>query len=145
MSGSKVLLVEDDLRQRKIMKKWLTKSGYSCIEANDGVEALEQFEKHNGDIKLVILDVMMPRMDGISLIKEIRAKAISTAPVIMCTGADPTTLESLDVFAMFTKPVDMNAFMEKVKKAFYFGQNQATIMGKVHKLSALLNSATFAI
>jgi two-component system response regulator ResD len=126
-----ILIVEDEKPIRDLIKKWLVKAGYNCIEASDGVEALERFREYNGDIKLVILDIMMPRMDGIELLHEIREESISKAPVIICTGSDIKKLSHLDVFAIFSKPIDHKEFMEKVERGMFFGSKQTTIMEKI--------------
>ena len=133
-----VLIVEDDQRQRKIIKKWLELDGYSCVEASDGIEALSRFEEYNGNIKIIILDVKMPRMNGLELLTHIRSNAISSAPVIICTGVDKDQLESLDIFAIFEKPINRNEFLGQVDRAFYFGTNRTSIMCKMRRLSEVI-------
>ena len=72
MDKLKILVVDDESRMRKLVKDFLFKSNYEVIEAQDGVQALDIFFEHN-DIALVILDVMMPNMDGWDVCREIRA------------------------------------------------------------------------
>ena len=70
---------------RKLVRDFLTKSGYEVLEAGDGSEALDIFfDEHNSDIALLILDVMMPKMDGWQVCKEIRQ--YSKVPIIMLTA-----------------------------------------------------------
>ena len=114
--------------------------GYECTEASDGVEALERFAEFNGNIKLVILDIRMPNMNGLEFLTKIREEAISTAPVIICTGVGPDELEHLDIFAMFEKPVNHTAFLDKVHRALYFGKRRTTIMTKIRQMSAAIQS-----
>lgn len=83
MDKLKILVVDDESRMRKLVKDFLTKSNYEVIEAEDGARALDIFFEHN-DIALIILDVMMPNMDGWSVCKEIRA--YSKVPIIMLTA-----------------------------------------------------------
>lgn len=83
MDKLKILVVDDESRMRKLVKDFLSKSNYEVIEAQDGVAALDIFFEHN-DIALIILDVMMPNMDGWNVCREIRA--YSKVPIIMLTA-----------------------------------------------------------
>lgn len=83
MDKLKILVVDDESRMRKLVKDFLTKSNYEVIEAEDGAMALDIFFEHN-DIDLIILDVMMPKMDGYAVCREIRA--YSKVPIIMLTA-----------------------------------------------------------
>ena len=83
MGQLKILVVDDESRMRKLVKDFLTKSGYTVIEAGDGSEALDIFFEQK-DIALILLDVMMPKLDGWQVCKEIRA--YSKVPIIMLTA-----------------------------------------------------------
>ena len=83
MAELKVLVVDDEARMRKLVKDFLVKKDYKVIEAGDGEEAVELFFK-NKDIALVILDVMMPKMNGWEVCREIRK--YSKVPIIMLTA-----------------------------------------------------------
>lgn len=83
MEKLKILVVDDEARMRKLVSDFLTKSGYEVLEAGDGNEALDIFFKQK-DIALVILDVMMPKMDGWQTCREIRQ--YSKVPIIMLTA-----------------------------------------------------------
>lgn len=83
METKKILVVDDESRMRKLVRDFLVKSGYSVIEASDGSEAMDKFYEHK-DIAMVILDVMMPKMDGWEVCKEIRRT--SKVPIIMLTA-----------------------------------------------------------
>ena len=83
MEQLKILVVDDESRMRKLVKDFLTKSGYAVIEAQDGSEALDLFFAQK-DIALVLLDVMMPKTDGWQVCREIRA--YSKVPIIMLTA-----------------------------------------------------------
>ena len=72
MERLKVLVVDDESRMRKLVRDFLTKAGYDVLEAGDGEEALDIFFKQK-DIALIVLDVMMPRMDGWQVCREVRA------------------------------------------------------------------------
>lgn len=83
MDRIKILVVDDESRMRKLIKDFLEREGYKILEAADGVEAVELFYE-NQDIALIILDVMMPRMDGWAVCKEIRQRSV--VPVMMLTA-----------------------------------------------------------
>ena len=83
MDGLKVLMVDDESRMRKLVSDFLTRKGYQVIEAGDGEEAIDKFYEDK-DISLVILDVMMPKMNGWDACKEIRKN--SNVPIIMLTA-----------------------------------------------------------
>ncbi len=83
MADLKVLVVDDEDRMRKLVKDFLVKKEYLVLEAADGEEALEIFYENN-DISLVLLDVMMPKLDGFQVLREIRKD--SKVPVIMLTA-----------------------------------------------------------
>lgn len=84
MNNATILVVDDESRMRKLIKDFLVKKDYSILEAENGEEALEEFEEKKDTIKLVILDVMMPKLDGWSVLRRIRQT--STVPVIMLTA-----------------------------------------------------------
>ena len=79
----KILVADDESRMRKLVRDFLVKAGYEVIEAKDGEEALDLFYKDN-KVDLIILDVMMPKIDGFGVLKEIREN--SRVPVIMLTA-----------------------------------------------------------
>ena len=83
MDALKILVVDDEARMRKLVKDFLTNKGFTVIEAGDGEEAIDIFFKEK-DISLVILDVMMPKMDGWQVCREIRET--SKVPIIMLTA-----------------------------------------------------------
>ena len=83
MENVKILVVDDETRMRKLVKDFLTKEGYTVLEAGDGEEAMDIFYEDK-NISLIILDVMMPKMDGWAVLREIRE--YSEVPVIMLTA-----------------------------------------------------------
>lgn len=83
MEKVKILVVDDESRMRKLVKDFLSREGYTVLEAADGVEAMDIFYEDK-DIAMIILDVMMPRMDGWQVCREIRES--SKVPVIMLTA-----------------------------------------------------------
>ena len=83
MDKIKILVVDDESRMRKLVKDFLGREGYQVLEAGDGMEAMEVFYDEK-DIALIILDVMMPRMDGWQVCREVRQS--SKVPIIMLTA-----------------------------------------------------------
>ena len=79
----KILIADDEARMRKLVRDFLTRAGYEVLEAADGEEAVDLFYSQK-DIVLLILDVMMPRLDGYGVTKEIRK--VSQVPIIMLTA-----------------------------------------------------------
>lgn len=83
MEQLKILVVDDEARMRKLVKDFLSVKGFSVIEAGDGEEAVDLFFAEK-DISLILLDVMMPKMDGWEVVKTIRK--YSQVPIIMLTA-----------------------------------------------------------
>ncbi len=84
MVNNCVLIVDDELRMRKLIKDFLSAKGYSILEAEDGEKALEVFKNNKNKISLILLDVMMPKLDGWSVLRQIRQD--SKVPIIMLTA-----------------------------------------------------------
>ena len=80
MIMKKVMIIEDDVNISKLLKLYLEKEGYSCSSYTNPLEALENFDKEKPNI--VLLDIMLPEMDGYDVCKTIRQK--SNVPIIMC-------------------------------------------------------------
>ena len=83
MDKIKILVVDDEARMRKLVKDFLSIKGYQVLEAGDGEEAVDLFFQQK-DIALILLDVMMPKMDGWEVVKTIRK--YSQVPIIMLTA-----------------------------------------------------------
>ena len=79
----KILVVDDESRMRKLVKDFLEREGFEVLEAGDGMEAMEIFYEEK-EIALIILDVMMPKMDGWQVCREVRQS--SKVPIIMLTA-----------------------------------------------------------
>ncbi len=116
MDGLKILVVDDEERMRKLVKDFLSKEGFNVMEASDGDEAVDIFYE-NQDIALIILDVMMPRMDGWEVCKEIRE--YSKVPIIMLTARDSENDElnsfNLGVDEFIAKPFSPKILVARVQ------------------------------
>lgn len=84
MNNVTVLVVDDEARMRKLISDFLKQKEFSVIEAEDGEKALEIFEENKNKIGLILLDVMMPKLDGWSVLRQIRQD--SKVPIIMLTA-----------------------------------------------------------
>ena len=84
MEDMTILIVDDEQRMRKLIKDFLVKENYKVLEAVDGEDAIEVFLEKKNKINLVLLDVMMPKVDGWTVLREIRKE--SNIPVIMLTA-----------------------------------------------------------
>ncbi len=116
MESRKILVVDDEARMRKLVKDFLTMHGYTVVEAGDGEEAIDVFFADK-DIDLVILDVMMPRLDGWEVTKEIRRT--SDVPIIMLTAKDSERDElqgfDLGVDEYISKPFSPKILVARVE------------------------------
>jgi DNA-binding response OmpR family regulator len=116
METLKILVVDDESRMRKLVHDFLAKAGYKILEAGDGVEALDLFYANN-DIALVILDVMMPKLNGYEVLKEIRG--CSKVPVVMLTarGEEQDELKGfeLGVDEYISKPFSPKILVARVQ------------------------------
>lgn len=112
----KILVVEDDENTRKLMCAVLKQGGYETLQAEDGVAALEVMDKHHVD--LVILDLMMPNMDGYELTKQIRI-SWETLPLLMVTAKQEPKDKRQGFLCgtddYMTKPVDEQEMLLRIK------------------------------
>ena len=110
-----IMIVEDDANQRKLMSAVLEQYGYNVIQAFDGVDALDQLDKKHVD--LIILDIMMPRMDGFELTETLRQSGCNV-PILMVT-AKQSPVDKRKGFIIgtddyMTKPVDEEEMVLRV-------------------------------
>lgn len=89
----KILIADDEDRMRRLVSDFLKRQGYEVFEAVDGKEALNCFEQKINELDLIILDVMMPKIDGLQVLKEIRS--VSQIPIIMLTAKSQESDELL--------------------------------------------------
>ena len=119
MERLKILVVDDESRMRKLVKDFLVKNNYEVMEAEDGSAALDIFFRQK-DIALVILDVMMPKVDGWEVCREIRA--YSKVPIIMLTAKSDERDElqgfQLGVDEYISKPFSPKILVARVGSDF---------------------------
>ena len=116
MNDLKILVVDDESRMRKLVRYFLVKDGYSVVEAADGEEAVDVFMSDK-DISLIILDVMMPKLDGYGVAEEVRK--MSDVPIIMLTAKSDERDElrgfDLGIDEYITKPFSPRILVARVE------------------------------
>lgn len=116
MEGLKILVVDDEARMRKLVRDFLSIKGFSVVEAADGEEALDRFFEQK-DIALILLDVMMPKLDGWEVLKTIRK--YSQIPILMLTarGEESDELQGfrLGVDEYISKPFSPKILVARVE------------------------------
>ena len=115
MAKNKILVADDESRMRKLIKDYLVREDYEVIEAEKGEQALDMFYM-DSEISLIILDVMMPKVDGFAVLKEIRET--SSIPVLMLTakGEENDVLNGFELGAdeYINKPFSPKILMARV-------------------------------
>lgn len=113
-----ILVVDDELRMRKLVKDFLKQKNYNILEAEDGELALKLFQENKNRIDLVLLDVMMPKLDGWSVLRQIR-QLDKSIPVIMLTARSEEQDElfgfELGVDEYITKPFSPKILVARVE------------------------------
>ncbi|MDO5391146.1 MAG: response regulator transcription factor [Eubacteriales bacterium] len=136
MDKLKILVVDDESRMRKLVRDFLTKKDFTVIEAEDGAQAVDIFFE-NKDISLIILDVMMPKMDGWQVCREIRQ--YSKVPIIMLTARSDERDEllgfELGVDEYISKPFSPKILVARVeailRRTSLAEQNEALTAGGI--------------
>ena len=136
MDKIKILVVDDEARMRKLVKDFLSIKGYQVLEAGDGEEAVDLFFQQK-DIALILLDVMMPKMDGWEVVKTIRK--YSQVPIIMLTarGEESDELQgfNLGVDEYISKPFSpkiLVARVEAILRRSNGGSQDVIDVGSIH-------------
>ena len=117
MENKCILIVDDESRIRKLIKDFLSKEGYKTLEAQDGEEALNVYSENSEKISLILLDVMMPKLDGWSVLRQIRQS--SKVPIIMLTARGEEQDElfgfELGVDEYISKPFSPKLLVARIK------------------------------
>ncbi len=145
MDKVKILVVDDESRMRKLVSDFLVRKDYQVVEASDGQEAVDIFFEQN-DIKLIILDVMMPKMDGREVLREIRN--YSKVPVIMLTakGEEQDELDGFELGAdeYISKPFSPKILVARVD-ALLRRSNIITEEAKIEAGGIVLDKASHTV
>ena len=133
MEAPKILVVDDESRMRKLVKDFLEKKNFRVLEAGDGEEAMDIFYEEK-DIALLILDVMMPKMDGWEVCREIRKN--SKVPIIMLTARGDERDEllgfDLGVDEYISKPFSPKILVARVNAIL----RRANVIGESNEINA---------
>ena len=117
MENITILIIDDESRMRKLVKDFLIKENCNVLEAEDGEIALDIFEENKEKINLILLDVMMPKLDGWSVLRQIRQT--SKVPVIMLTARGEESDElfgfELGVDEYISKPFSPKILIARIK------------------------------
>ena len=137
MKGSKILLVDDEVVFTGNMSKLLTTRGYRVIAVNSGDSAIQALEKEDFDV--VVLDLKMPGMDGITTLKEIKKLGLFTETLILTGhGSIDTALEAikLGAYEYLTKPCEIDELVDKIEGAWgkKDGEVKKDIQDKIRKV-----------
>ena len=114
-----ILLVEDEEGLRALNARGLASRGYTVLEAGNGVEALDLFNEHEGKVDLVVSDVVMPEMDGPTLLKELRAINPNLKIIFVSGYAEEAFSKSLpegQQFSFLPKPFTLKQLVGAVKE-----------------------------
>ena len=118
MNDITILIVDDESRMRKLIKDFLIKKNYNILEAEDGEKALKVYSENKNKIKLILLDVMMPKLDGWSVLRQIRQES-KTLPIVMLTARAEEQDElfgfELGVDEYITKPFSPKRLVARVE------------------------------
>ncbi len=130
MNNRKILVVEDNLDIQELVKEFLLSEEYIVDTASDGLEGIEKFNK--GEYDLIILDIMLPKLDGYGVCKMIRSK--SKVPIIMLTALNEESDEikgfELNIDDYITKPFSFNILIKRVEAVLrrVYGSDKENIL-----------------
>lgn len=141
----RILIADDDANIAELIALYLTKEGYETRKAGDGREALQLVQTFNPD--LIILDIMMPEMDGYEVCREVRKE--STTPIIMLTAKGETfdKVLGLELGAddYMVKPFDTKELVARVKAVLRRMENKETNMKKISFDNLTINLSNYSV
>ena len=116
---SLVLIAEDEPASRSLLHRYLSMEGYAVISAADGAEALEEFRRSPKQVALCLIDLHLPGLDGVSLIREIR-KISRSVPIFLMSGLseEEDSLEDVrdEILKRFVKPFDWQTLLHQIRR-----------------------------
>lgn len=127
-----ILIIDDDLFNRKFLKKCFSEFGLNSLTAGNGIEGLEVLRKHHSTIKTITIDIEMPKLNGYQFAEIVKGnEQLQNIPIIFITSKNErhNILKALDLFAYdyFIKPVDPQFIYYKVRNAVNFYNNHLTL------------------
>jgi DNA-binding response OmpR family regulator len=125
-AGLHVLVADDDPAIRMLVQRVLVRQGYEVSTATDGADAIVQLDQKRFD--LLVLDLMMPRVDGIGVIAYLQKRGTTTPPILVMTAAAPDVLRRLPhdrIAKIITKPFDLEELLRDASEAIQRSAAQA--------------------
>lgn len=142
---AKILIVDDDLHIRELIHVILSKEGFEIIESTDGEAALSILEKEKVD--LIILDIMMPKMDGWTFCQEVRSYYSDTLPILMLTAKGETAqkVRGFDIGAddYLVKPFEVAELVARIK--VLLKRYQITVSNRIEIGNVVINRASYTV
>lgn len=140
-----ILIIEDEQAIQNIIKAFLEDAGYMAVLANDGVDGIEKFHKYNPD--LVLLDLMLPKVDGFAVCEMIRKE--SKVPIIMLTALDDDTsqMKGFDVLAddYITKPFSMPLVVRRIEAVLRRTDGQTQDLSVIQYKNIRLDTESYEV
>ena len=134
MGDATILIVDDESRMRKLIKDFLIQKNFSILEAEDGEKALKVYEENKEKISLILLDVMMPKLDGWSVLRNIRQEN-KKLPIIMLTARAEEQDElfgfELGVDEYITKPFSPKELMARINAVIKRYKGEDNVFKKI--------------
>lgn len=110
-----ILVVDDEVQLRNLLYDFLTHYGYDVILAEDGQDAIEKYNQRKETVRLVVMDIVMPRKDGITAYKEIK-DIRPDAEILLVSGYHPDNLSDLNKFSIINKPFNPLEILKTIRK-----------------------------
>jgi DNA-binding NtrC family response regulator len=117
-AGASILVVDDETAVRRFATRVLQREGYTVVEATDGMEALELVRMNGAPVEIVVSDIVMPRLNGVELMKAL-AQSHPSLPVILMSGYATAALSELGIAApcsILTKPFPAERLLAEVQR-----------------------------
>lgn len=123
MTKKTIFIAEDNPSNMKLVRDILTFQGYNLIEAVDGKEALDKILEFKNEINLILMDIQLPELNGLEIIKELHNDEIAKAIPVMVISAhameqDIQNAKKLGCLEYITKPINVPEFMKKISDFF---------------------------
>jgi CheY-like chemotaxis protein len=117
-----ILVVDDDPGVQKLVRRALSHRGFQIVAASDGLEGINAFEQHRDTIRLVLMDMTMPRMSGVEALREIRTRG-GTSPILLSTGYDVGAMgsQTQEFSGVLEKPYDVQDLWAAIERALAAG------------------------
>jgi DNA-binding response OmpR family regulator len=146
MAGARIMIVDDDVHTLDILHRWLTREGYRTVSADGGaacLELLEQEAQGESDIDVLVLDVMMPGVDGLQVCEHLRERELWRGiPIMLLTAKDDIETRArgmtLGVSEYLTKPINKREFLTRLEAQIH----NRSLQRQLARTAAAIESAS---